>query len=322
MKQYLDILETVLTKGKEKTDRTGVGTISYSEGIQFKHDLSEGYPLLTTKRINWKNIVCELLFFLNGETNNKWLQERGCEIWTPWAPPNGELGRIYSYQWRNWSADTPEGSFDQIANLINNLTNDPFSRRHVVTAWNPLDFAQGLAALPACHYSWQCIVDPPIYLNMHVNLRSNDLFLGNPYNLASYALLCHLIAKQVNLTPKMLIINIADAHIYKNTIEQAKLQLTREPKQLPELIITDPLDLITMTCPTKEYTAGDYETTIYPECLLDIFHFGSIVIGDLGWPRLKSCWDGPTGEEGDNNWQFVQMNGYNPHPFIKAPVAV
>jgi thymidylate synthase len=247
MKQYLDLIQDVLTHGTEKTDRTGTGTLSVF-GRQLRHDLSQGFPLLTTKKLHIKSILHELLWFLKGQTNIQYLKENGVSIWNEWATPSGELGPVYGAQWRAWP-DNQGGHIDQISILLEGLKNRPDSRRHLFHAWNvaflpdetkkPWENAQnGKMALPPCHLLYQFYVVQK-KLSCLVYIRSNDLFLGCPYNLASAAFLTHMIAQQCDLEPAEVILSIGDLHLYKNHLEQAKLQLTRTPKKLPELQIKD-----------------------------------------------------------------------------------
>ncbi len=228
MKQYLDLLNTILTKGTKKEDRTGTGTISYF-GYQMRYDLSQGFPIVTTKKVHLKSIIYELLWFLNGDTNVKYLQDHGVRIWNEWADENGDLGPVYGYQWRHWK--TPEGKeIDQIKNLIDSIKNNPNSRRHIVTAWNPADVDD--MALPPCHTMFQFYVING-KLSCQLYQRSGDCFLGIPFNIASYALLTMMIAQVCGLQPGDFVHTIGDAHIYLNHLEQVKLQLTREPYPLP-----------------------------------------------------------------------------------------
>jgi len=232
MKQYLDLLQTVLEKGTEKKDRTGTGTISIF-GHQMRFDLSEGFPVLTTKKLHLKSIIHELLWFLQGETNVKYLQENGVRIWNEWAGPDGELGPIYGYQWRSWP--TPDGGhIDQIRNVVESLRNNPDSRRHIVSAWNvgQLDAMH----LPPCHILFQFYVAGG-KLSCQLYQRSCDVFLGVPFNIASYALLTMMMAQVTGYEPGDFVWTGGDVHIYTNHLEQVNLQLTREPMALPQMKI-------------------------------------------------------------------------------------
>ncbi|MFH5181453.1 thymidylate synthase [Paenibacillus sp. TAB 01] len=232
MRAYLDLLSDILENGVRKEDRTGTGTISVF-GRQVRLDLSEGFPLLTTKKMHIKSIVHELLWFLSGSTNVKYLRENGVTIWDEWADEDGNLGRVYGAQWRTWHA--PNGKIiDQITNVINQIKTNPDSRRHLVSAWNVAEVDQ--MALPPCHYAFQFYVANG-RLSCMFQMRSADTFLGVPFNLASYALLTHMVAQQCDLEVGDLIWTGGDVHIYLNHIEQVKLQLTREPHPLPKLII-------------------------------------------------------------------------------------
>jgi len=232
MKQYLDLLKTILDKGVKKQDRTGTGTISYF-GYQMRFDLSEGFPLVTTKKIHLKSIIYELLWFLAGDTNVKYLQDNGVRIWNEWADENGDLGPVYGYQWRHWK--TPEGKeIDQIKNLISSIKNNPDSRRHIVSAWNPADVDS--MALPPCHTMFQFYVSEG-KLSCQLYQRSGDSFLGVPFNIASYALLTKMVAQVCGLKPGVFVHTLGDAHIYLNHLDQVKLQLSREPYPLPEMEI-------------------------------------------------------------------------------------
>ena len=229
-RQYLALLADIMTTGVERGDRTGVGTLGVF-GRQMRFDLSKGFPLLTTKRVHFHSILVELLWFLRGETNVRWLQERGCSIWDEWADADGELGPVYGKQWRSWTA--PDGRvIDQIAAVVKSLKDNPESRRHIVSAWNPADVEA--MALPPCHCLFQFHVASG-RLSCQLYQRSADVFLGVPFNIASYALLTHLIAKEAGLTPGDLVITLGDAHLYLNHLDQARLQLTREPHPMPTL---------------------------------------------------------------------------------------
>ena len=232
MKQYLDLLDHVLNHGVKKEDRTGTGTIS-TFGYQMRFNLEDGFPLLTTKKLHLKSIVYELLWFLNGDTNIKYLNEHKVRIWDEWANENGDLGNIYGYQWRSWPAPNGE-SIDQISQIIDSIKNNPNSRRHIVSAWNVADLEN--MALPPCHILFQFYVADG-KLSLQLYQRSADIFLGVPFNIASYAMLLKMVAQATGLKPFEFIHTLGDAHIYLNHIEQVKLQLTREPRKLPNLKI-------------------------------------------------------------------------------------
>lgn len=245
MKQYLSLLQDVMQNGVEKGDRTGTGTRSVF-GRQLRYDLTEGFPLLTSKKLHIRSILHELLWFLSGETNIKYLQDNGVSIWNAWATESGELGPVYGAQWRRWQG-ADDQVFDQISTLVGGLKNNPDSRRHIISGWNvallpdetkkPWENAEaGLMALPPCHLLYQFYVAEG-KLSASLYIRSNDLFLGNPYNTASLAFLTHMLAQQCNLEAGDIIISIGDAHIYSNHFEQVNEQLTRKPGSLPQLII-------------------------------------------------------------------------------------
>lgn len=230
--QYLRNLEYILTHGERKEDRTGVGTIS-TFGLQMRFPLQQHFPLLTTKRLHLKSIIYELLWFLRGETNVKWLQKRGVSIWDEWARPDGDLGPVYGRQWRRWKA--PDGKeIDQLAGVVDSLRTHPHSRRHVVVAWNPADV--GDMALPPCHALFQFNVANG-KLSCQLYQRSGDMFLGVPFNIACYSLLTMMMAQIVELQPGEFIHTLGDAHIYLNHLDQAKLQLSREPRKPPVMHI-------------------------------------------------------------------------------------
>jgi len=230
MRQYLDMMRHVLEHGARKTDRTGTGTLSVF-GQQLRFDLSAGFPLVTTKRVHTKSIVYELLWFLRGDTNVRWLQERGVTIWDEWADADGELGPVYGKQWRSWG--TPDGgSVDQMARVVEQLRSDPDSRRIIVSAWNVGELDR--MALAPCHAFFQFYVADG-RLSCQLYQRSCDIFLGVPFNIASYALLTHMIAQQCDLAPGDFIWTGGDCHLYLNHLEQARLQLSREPFPLPTL---------------------------------------------------------------------------------------
>lgn len=240
MKQYLDLLNHVLNKGNKKEDRTGTGTLSVF-GYQMRFDLEEGFPLVTTKKLHLKSIIHELLWFLDGDTNIKYLKENGVRIWNDWANDKGDLGPVYGAQWRNWNND----GIDQIKEVIEQIKTNPDSRRHIVAAWNPSvlpdtqvsfsdNVANGKAALPPCH-AWFQIYVADGRLSCQLYQRSADIFLGVPFNIASYALLTYMVAQVTGLLPGEFIHTFGDAHIYLNHIDQVKLQLSREPMKLPKL---------------------------------------------------------------------------------------
>ncbi|HET7397925.1 MAG TPA: thymidylate synthase [Intrasporangium sp.] len=240
MRQYLDLLGHVLTHGEEKSDRTGTGTRSVF-GHQMRFDLADGFPVVTTKRLHLRSIIGELLWFLRGDTNVRWLRERGITIWDEWADEHGELGPVYGYQWRSWP--TPDGRHvDQIARVIESIRTNPDSRRHIVSAWNVADVDD--MALPPCHTMFQFYVGAPRgaggrrRLSCQLYQRSADVFLGVPFNIASYALLTQMVAQLTDLEPGEFVHTLGDAHLYLNHLEQARLQLTREPHPLPTMRIT------------------------------------------------------------------------------------
>ena len=232
MQQYLDLMQHVLDHGTKKTDRTGTGTLSVF-GHQMRFDLAEGFPMVTTKKLHLKSIIYELLWFLKGSTNNNWLKERGVSIWDEWAGADGELGPIYGYQWRSWP--TPNGGhIDQISEVIEQIKKTPDSRRLIVSAWNVSDIPN--MALAPCHAFFQFYVADG-KLSCQLYQRSADIFLGVPFNIASYALLTHMVAQQTNLTPGEFIWTGGDCHLYMNHMEQVHTQLARKPHPLPKLAI-------------------------------------------------------------------------------------
>ena len=228
MKTYLDLLKHVLENGSDRGDRTGTGTRSVF-GYQMRYDLADGFPVLTTKKLHLKSIIHELLWFLKGDTNIAYLKQNGVTIWDEWADENGNLGPVYGAQWRSWP--TPDGGhIDQIANLIDGIRKNPSSRRHIVSAWNPA-LVDGMA-LPPCHCLFQFYVADG-KLSCQLYQRSADIFLGVPFNIASYALLTMMVAQVCDLQPGDFVHTLGDAHLYANHFEQARLQLTRKPKTLP-----------------------------------------------------------------------------------------
>jgi thymidylate synthase len=232
MKQYLGLMQEILDTGAQKTDRTGTGTLSLF-GRQMRFDLAEGFPLVTTKKLHLRSIIYELLWFLNGDTNIKYLKDNGVSIWDEWADENGELGPVYGSQWRSWPA--PDGrNIDQITQVLNQIRQKPDSRRHIVTAWNPAEVDK--MALPPCHALFQFYVADG-RLSCQLYQRSADFFLGVPFNIASYALLTHMFAQQCDLQPGEFVWTGGDVHLYTNHIDQARLQLSREPYALPQLVI-------------------------------------------------------------------------------------
>jgi len=263
-RQYLDLLAEVLERGARKSDRTGTGTLSVF-ARQLRFSLGESFPLLTTKKLHLKSIIYELLWFLRGETNVKWLQQHGVTIWDEWADERGELGPVYGYQWRHWrTADGRE--IDQIAQVIQNLRSRPDSRRHIVSAWNPADVDQ--MALPPCHALFQFYVAQG-RLSCQLYQRSADLFLGVPFNIASYSLLTLMVAQVTDLKPGEFILTLGDAHLYLNHLEQAREQLSRTPHPFPRMRLN----------PARRE-------------LLDF------------------------------QYEDFTLEGYEPHPAIKAPIAV
>lgn len=264
MQQYLDLMRRVRTTGVRTKDRTGVGTLSIF-GHQMRFDLAEGFPLVTTKKLHLKSIIHELLWFLSGDTNIRYLNEHGVTIWDEWADENGDLGPVYGHQWRSWPA-RDGGTIDQIAHVIESIRTDPHSRRHIVTAWNPADI--NAMALPPCHCLFQFHVAEG-RLSCQLYQRSADVFLGVPFNIASYALLTMMMAQVTGYEPGEFIHTFGDAHLYLNHLEQADEQLSRKPRPLPRMTLN---------------------------------------------PRVRSIFDFA--------YEDFSLSGYDPHPHIKAMVAV
>lgn len=252
MKPYLDLMRHVMAHGADKTDRTGTGTRSVF-GHQMRFDLTQGFPLVTTKKVHLKSIIYELLWFIQGNTNNHWLKERGVSIWNEWARADGSLGPIYGHQWRSWP-DGKGGEIDQLAQVIEQLKTNPDSRRIIVSAWNVADIPQ--MALPPCHAFFQFYVANG-ELSCQLYQRSADIFLGVPFNIASYALLTHMVAQQTGLIAKEFIWTGGDCHLYTNHFEQVQTQLTREPYPLPKLVIKRLPDSI------FDYQFEDFEIVDY-----------------------------------------------------------
>lgn len=264
MKQYIDLMKHVLENGTQKHDRTGTGTISVF-GYQLRFDLQEGFPLVSTKKVHLRSIIHELIWFLKGDTNISYLKENKVSIWDEWADENGELGPVYGYQWRSWP--TPDGGhIDQITDVINQIKNNPDSRRLIVSAWNVAEISK--MALPPCHSFFQFYVADG-KLSCQLYQRSADLFLGVPFNIASYALLTMMVAQVCGLQAGDFIHTLGDAHLYNNHLEQTRLQISRKPKPLPQMVLN-------------------------PE-IKDIFDF---------------------------KYEDFSLENYDPHPHIKAPVAV
>lgn len=265
MKEYLNLLKLIMENGSERSDRTGVGTIGVF-GAQARFDLRESFPLLTTKKLHTRSIIYELLWFLRGDTNIKFLNENRVSIWDEWADKDGNLGRVYGAQWRDWRA--PDGRhIDQIKNLVEGIRKDPFGRRHIVSAWNPGELDK--MALPPCHALFQLYVSPDGGLSCQLYQRSADLFLGVPFNIASYALLTMMVAQVCGLKPREFVHTFGDLHIYKNHLDQVREQLSREPRALPKMKLN----------PDRR----ELDEFVYEDFTLE---------------------------------------GYDPHPTIKAPIAV
>jgi thymidylate synthase len=264
MKPYLDLMRHVLDHGHRKTDRTGTGTLS-TFGWQMRFDLAAGFPLLTTKKVHFKSVAYELLWFLKGDTNVRWLQDHGVSIWDEWADASGELGPVYGSQWRSWPS--PDGgTIDQIAQVVESIRTRPDSRRHIVTAWNPAEI--GKMKLPPCHVLFQFYVAEG-RLSCQMYQRSADIFLGVPFNIASYALLTLMVSQVCSLKPGEFVLALGDAHLYLNHVDQAREQLSRSPQQLPRMRLNP--------------------------AVKDIFGF---------------------------RYEDFSLEGYDPYPAIKAPIAV
>ena len=252
MRQYLDLMELVLKTGVKKTDRTGTGTLSVF-GHQMRFDLAEGFPLVTTKKVHLKSIIHELLWFLKGETNISYLKENGVSIWNEWADENGDLGPVYGHQWRSWPGQDGD-TVDQIAKLVDMIRRTPDSRRLMVTAWNPADVDK--MALPPCHCLFQFYVAEG-RLSCQLYQRSADIFLGVPFNIASYALLTLMLAQVTGLKPGDFVHTLGDAHLYSNHLEQAALQLSRAPKPLPIMRVNPAITDI------FDFTFADFKLEAY-----------------------------------------------------------
>lgn len=267
MQQYLDLLKDVMNSGSKRLDRTGIGTIAVF-GRQMRFDLQKGFPILTTKKVHWKSIVHELLWFIKGDTNIKYLKDNGVSIWDEWADANGDLGPVYGRQWRAFGSNDGRETVDQLADVIYTIKNNPYSRRHLVVAWNPLQIFD--MALPPCHCLFQFFVDNN-KLSCQLYQRSCDVFLGLPFNIASYSLLTHIIARICNLDVGEFVWTGGDVHIYANHLDQVETQLQRAPRQLPTLQITDRLDEITLLTDTYKYKLADFK-----------------LIGYDPWPTIKA----------------------------------
>ncbi len=266
MKIYLDLLQDILDRGEDRPDRTGTGTKSLF-GHQMRFDLSQGFPLLTTKKLHLRSIIHELLWFIKGETNVRYLKDNNVTIWDEWADADGNLGPVYGHQWRHWGAPVGGKGIDQISALIDGLKKNPASRRHIVSAWNVTDISK--MALPPCHVMFQFYVHQDGRLSCQLYQRSADVFLGVPFNIASYALFTMMIAQVCGLRPGEFVHTLGDAHLYSNHIDQARLQLTREPRPLPRMTLNSAVTSI------DAFTFDDFK-----------------------------------------------LENYDPHPAIKAPIAV
>ena len=252
MRQYIYLLDRIMKEGVKKTDRTGTGTLSIF-GHQMRFNLDDGFPLLTTKKLHLKSIIYELLWFLRGDTNVKWLQEHGVRIWNEWADENGELGPVYGHQWRSWP-DYAGGTIDQIDNVVNLIRHNPDSRRMIVSAWNVAEVEK--MALPPCHTMFQFYVAEG-RLSLQLYQRSADTFLGVPFNIASYALLLQMMAQVTGLRPGDFIHTTGDTHVYLNHMEQVKLQLTRQPRPLPVMKLNPDVKEL------SDFTYEDFELVGY-----------------------------------------------------------
>jgi thymidylate synthase len=252
MRQYLDLLDHVIKTGIEKSDRTGTGTISIF-GYQMRFNLEEGFPVLTTKKLHLKSIIHELLWFISGNTNIRYLTENGVKIWNEWADKDGNLGPVYGYQWRSWQGEGGKKT-DQLLNVINSIKNSPDSRRHIVSAWNVGDLDK--MALPPCHLMFQFYVAEG-KLSCQLYQRSADIFIGVPFNIASYSLLLLMVAQVTGLKPGDFVHTLGDAHIYLNHIDQVKLQLTRTPYKLPKMNINPDVNDI-LKFRYDDFTLADY----------------------------------------------------------------
>ncbi|MDE5959004.1 MAG: thymidylate synthase [Muribaculaceae bacterium] len=252
MRQYLDLLSDIIENGTVKSDRTGTGTISVF-GRQMRFDLSQGFPLLTTKKLHLKSIIHELLWFLSGDTNIRYLQANGVRIWNEWADENGDLGPVYGHQWRSWPGRNGQ-TIDQIADVVRQIRETPDSRRMIVTAWNPADVPS--MALPPCHAFFQFYVADG-RLSLQLYQRSADTFLGVPFNIASYALLLMMMAQVTGLKPGEFIHTLGDTHLYLNHIDQARLQLSRQPDKLPQLHLNPDVKSI-FDFKFEDFTLTDY----------------------------------------------------------------
>ena len=252
MRQYLDLLDHVMKTGTEKKDRTGTGTISVF-GYQMRFNLEEGFPLLTTKKLHLKSIIHELLWFISGDTNTKYLNDNGVKIWNEWADEDGNLGPVYGYQWRSWPTDDG-GKIDQLSNVIGSIKKSPDSRRHIVCSWNVGELDK--MALPPCHILFQFYVAGG-RLSCQLYQRSADIFIGVPFNIASYALLTLMVAQVTGLKPGDFVHTLGDAHIYLNHTDQVKLQLTRDPYKLPQMVINPSVHDI-FRFRYEDFTLSDY----------------------------------------------------------------